>query len=86
MPDNMRVSGSLSHLQDILYLLRLSWAIPGQQVNFVNALDGRLNRFGLIEITDDDLGAHLLQRLGFRLVPHEGPYLNALTAQRRDQS
>jgi hypothetical protein len=77
MPNNVRVSGSLSHVKDILHLLRLGWSIPGQQINFVNALDGRLNRFGLVKITGDDLGARVLQGLGFRLVSHEDAYVNA---------
>ena len=53
--------------------------------NFINSFDCCIYCLGLIEIADDHLYAHILQRLGFRLVTYECPYVNVRVKQRRNQ-
>ncbi len=82
----MDIAGSLGGFDDVSTLLGFGLSVPGQEENFVNPLDCRVDRFGLIEITDDYLYAHILQRLGFRLVPHKRADVNARFSQCRNQS
>jgi hypothetical protein len=53
-----------------VHLLRLRRSVPRQQVDLGDAGNGRFERFGTVQVADDDLGAHRPQWLCLRLVAH----------------
>ena len=86
MADDVRGPDALRGVDEVVHLLRLRRPVPRQQVDLGDSGKGRTERFGAVQVADDDLGPQGLERSRLRVVAHQHANVDTRRAERRNQS